>query len=104
MDEGRYEEALGPAERAAEFSSAHLGGDHPSTLIAVNNLALLYDDLGRYAEAEPLYVQVRAVRERVLGAEHPDTLGSLTNLAAFLVKQGLYVLAEPGCQRALEAN
>ena len=34
-----------------------LGNDHPETLTAVNNLAIIYKDEGRYDEAEPLYIE-----------------------------------------------
>jgi len=32
-----------------------LGPDHPDVATSINNLAELYDNQGRYAEAEPLY-------------------------------------------------
>jgi len=32
-----------------------LGDDHQETLRAVNNLAVFYNEQGRYAEAEPLH-------------------------------------------------
>ena len=31
------------------------GPDHPDTADSLNNLAVLYDNQGRYADAEPLY-------------------------------------------------
>ena len=37
----------------------------------LNNLATLYDDQSRYAEAEQLYVQARAIAEKALGSGHP---------------------------------
>ena len=38
----------------------------------LNNLAVLYRDQGRYAEAEPLYKRALAIREKALGPDHPD--------------------------------
>ena len=38
--------------------------------ISLNNLAALYDDQGRYGEAEPLYQRALGIREKVLGPEH----------------------------------
>ena len=32
-----------------------LGPDHPDVAVSLNNLAILYTDLGRYAEPEPFY-------------------------------------------------
>ena len=34
-----------------------LGEEHPDTLISMNNLAVLYRDQGKYAQAEPLCYQ-----------------------------------------------
>ena len=39
---------------------------------SLNNLAVLYDNQGRYAEAEPLYKRSLAIREKALGPDHPD--------------------------------
>ncbi len=39
---------------------------------SLNNLALLYDTQGRYADAEPLYKRSLAIREKALGPDHPD--------------------------------
>ncbi len=49
--------------------------------MALNNLAGLYDDQGRYAEAEPLYKRSLAIREKALGPDHPDVATALNNLA-----------------------
>ena len=38
---------------------------------SLNNLAILYVDLGRYAEAEPLYRRSLAIQEKQLGATTP---------------------------------
>ena len=46
-------------KRALEASERVLGKEHPDTLLSVNNLAMLYQAQGRYAQAEPLY-QARA--------------------------------------------
>ena len=40
--------------------------------LALNNLAALYDNQGRYAEAEPLYKRALAIQEKALGPDHPD--------------------------------
>ena len=49
--------------------------------LALNNLAVLYDNQGRYAEAEPLYKRSLAIREKALGPDHPDVATALNNLA-----------------------
>ncbi len=80
-----------------------LGKEHPSTLLSVNNLAVLYFNQGRHAEAEVLLRHVLEVRERVLGKEHPDTINTINNLAALYDAQGRYAEAEPLFRRALAA-
>jgi hypothetical protein len=50
-----------------------LGAEHPSTLVSVNNLAILYNTQGRTAEAEPLFQRALRGAERVLGPDHPHT-------------------------------
>ena len=53
----------------------------PMSRFSLNNLAALYDDQGRYADAEPLYKRALAIREKALGPDHPDVATSLNNLA-----------------------
>ena len=78
-----------------------MGTDHPDTLILVNNLASLYEDLGRHGKPEPLYVRALTANERVLGATHPTTLISVNNLASLYETQGRYGEAESLYVRAL---
>ncbi len=44
----------------------------PMSAQSLNNLAVLYQAQGRYAEAEPLYKRALAIREKALGPDHPD--------------------------------
>jgi tetratricopeptide (TPR) repeat protein len=67
-----------------------LGPDHPNTATTLNNLALLYNSQGRYAEAEPLYQQALELSRELLGDRHPDVAGSLFNLGALRYNQGRY--------------
>ncbi len=67
----------------------------------LNNLAFLYNNQGRYSEAEPLYQQALAIRRRLLGEEHPDVATSLNDLAYLYYNQGRYAEAEPLLQQAL---
>ena len=51
---GKYSEAIPLAQRLlADMEKAH-GPDHRDVAAALNNLALLYGNQGRDAEAEPL--------------------------------------------------
>ena len=66
-------------EEAEEF-----GVEDPRFATSLNNLAGLYQNQGRYAEAEPLYQRALAIREKALGPEHPSVAQSLENYAALL--------------------
>jgi tetratricopeptide (TPR) repeat protein len=61
----------------------------PDTAGSLNNLAGLYHNQGKYAEAEPLYRRALAICERTLGSEHPTTRTIQANYIALLkaVKQ-----------------
>jgi len=49
-----------------------VGPTHPDTATSLNNLAVLYQAQGKYAEAEPLYKRALASCEQ-LGVSHPTT-------------------------------
>jgi len=61
-----------------------LGGEHPSTLISMYNLAETLRAQGDLPGARELHEQVLAIRHRVLGEEHPDTQTSMNKLALTL--------------------
>ena len=69
--------------------------------VSLNNLAYLYRDQGKYAEAEPLFQRSLAIVEKVLGPENPGLAASLNNLASLYRDQGKYAEAEPLLQRSL---
>ena len=48
-----------------------LGPEHPDVAMSLNNLATLYQDQGRYGEAEPLVQRALAIMEQRLGPDHP---------------------------------
>ncbi len=84
-----------------QMTEKRYGTEHPLTAKSLNNLALLYDAMGRYPEAEPLYVRSLSIYEQQLGADHPDTARSLNNLAALYYAMGRYAEAEPLYVRSL---
>ncbi len=61
---------------------------YPNVAQSLNNLALLYQAQGKYAEAEPHYKRSLAIKDKVLGSEHPSVATSLENYAALLRKTG----------------
>jgi CHAT domain-containing protein/Tfp pilus assembly protein PilF len=68
---------------------------------SLNNLAEMYNEQGRYADAEPLLKRALAIYEKALGPDHLDVGTSLNNLAFLYYAQGHYADAEPLFKRAL---
>ena len=68
----------------ADAAVAELG----QRLIALNGLANLYTQQGRYEEAEPLYQQALRIREQSLEPEHSKTADILHAFAGFRQAQG----------------
>ena len=113
----KYAYNLGSVYEAVELEVAVavvegvLGPDHPDTLAVRNNLALVYESVGRFGEAIELFEQVLDERERVLGADHPDTLKTRNNLASVYYSVGRFAEAIDAweellrdCQRVLGAD
>ena len=96
---GKYDVAAQIAEKQLAIAEKHLYAE--LVAISLNNLALLYDTRGKYAEAEPLYKRALAIWEKSLGPDHPQVALGLNNLALLYVDQGKYAEAEPLCKRAL---
>ena len=79
-----------------------LGPGHPDTAASLNNLAGLYEALGAYDKALPLYQRALGIFEKALGPEHPETATGLNNLARLHQAMGAYDQALPLYQRALQ--
>ena len=78
--EGQYAQAILAAEDALQMSQEALGYHALRTSEPMYLLASLYQETGRYAEAESVYTQVLAIRERALGSKHPSLINALTNI------------------------
>jgi CHAT domain-containing protein len=65
-----------------------------------NNLSVILNSQGKYAEAEPLFQKALDIWRKVLGENHPDTAMSYNNLGANLNAQGKY----PPALEALESS
>eukprot|EP00967_Tisochrysis_lutea_P103235 scaffold155753_cov37-Tisochrysis_lutea.AAC.2 len=64
------------------------GHGHHEYATAMNNVATLYQALGRFGEAEPLLEQASKIQQRTLGHDHPHTVASLSNLATVYEAMG----------------
>ncbi len=73
------------------------GKVHPDYAGSLNNLAILYTDMGNYEKAESFHLEAKAIREKVPGNEHPDYAWTLSNLGMLYWEMGNYEKAEPLC-------
>jgi serine/threonine protein kinase/Flp pilus assembly protein TadD len=98
-----YPQAEPQLRRAVDLRREHLGPDHPDTLHAVRELAIVLKDQGKYAEAERLNRQNLEAYRRVLGPDDPGTLRTANDLALLLMLEGKLQEAEPLYRQNLEA-
>jgi eukaryotic-like serine/threonine-protein kinase len=85
---GEWKISTDQYQTARTLYSGHLGPDHPDTLRCMNNLAVSYSGLGRYADALMLHEQTLTLRKAKLGPDHPDTLSSMMNVATSYARLG----------------
>ena len=78
-----------------------MGNDHAETMVAINNLAIIYNDMGQYAKAEPLYLENVAGALRVQGERHPEAIASTVNLGSFYLARGRHAEALTQASKAL---
>ena len=71
-----------------------LGEQHTDYTSCLNNLAVLYQAMGKYLDAAPLLEQACAIRKKVLGSKHPRYATSLNNLAMLYQKMNDFARAE----------
>jgi tetratricopeptide (TPR) repeat protein len=79
-----------------------LGSEHPDLAWLLNNLAEVYREQGKYAEAEPLYRRALEIREQTHEGGHASVASILSNLGQLYTSQGRYSDAERLHRRALE--
>ena len=61
---GKYGEAIPPAERALAMREKALGPDHPSVANDLQNYGTMLKAANRDAEAEPLLARAKAIRDK----------------------------------------
>ena len=74
-------QAIEVGDKLLEDAEREFGADDPFTLTCRHNLAIAYQQAGRFGDAMTLYEQNLADRERILPVDDPDTLTSRNNLA-----------------------
>ncbi|MEL7160347.1 MAG: tetratricopeptide repeat protein, partial [Bacteroidota bacterium] len=81
-------------QKSLEIRGEVLGTDHPDYGKSLNNLAIVYDVLGRYETAEPLYKAALDIREKTAGRESATFANALANLGSLYQQMGKYEAAE----------
>src|SRR5262249_45395111 len=94
------------AEAETHFTSAlksaeAFGGTDGRLISTIRKLAGLYDDQGKYEDAERLYERLIAADEKATGKDNPQIATDLSDLATVYRHQGRYAEAEALYQRAL---
>ena len=77
---GKYAEAIPLAQ--AMLANQEKGPPNRDLAGALNNLAQLYGDVGRDADAEPLYKRALAIMEKSVGLDSVEMAPELGNLGA----------------------
>lgn len=70
--------------------------------VTLNGLGSLYQELGRYADAEKFYRRSITASERLQQTDGPAVASSLNNLATLYLETGQYAKAEPLLHRCLD--
>lgn len=89
--------------RALKLREAVSGPEHPETGALVNQLALMYRDLGDSVRAEALFERGLKILLKTKGPEHPEVAATMSQLATvYFGKTGKYREAEVMARRSLE--
>ena len=98
---GRYAEAEPIVQHTVAMCEQVLGADHPLTACSLSNLAALYQEQGKYDQAEALAQRALDHLEQALDGNYTAPSDntfllatSLTNLATLYQERGKYVEAE----------
>ena len=78
----KTEEALATAAESVEAVRAFRGPDHEDTMMAINDLGFMYQQLGRGEEATKQFEETLRIAKDSLSEEHPRRIGVMNNLAA----------------------
>ena len=98
------------AERCLQLVRVWSDGCNPSELIEgcitdfSGSISVLYHNLGKLTEAEPMYQRALSGKEKALGKDHISTLETVNNLGNLYRGQGKLAKAESMYQRALSGK
>ena len=96
-----YTKAIPVAQKARDAAESEYGAESRESVLALNNLAMLYKKTKRYSAAEPLYQKALTASEKLYGPDHPDLSVPLGNLAMFYESQQNYKKSDEYSLRAI---
>ncbi len=97
--QARHLEATGLA--LAVESAVECADDDRARSDALNDLAIVFQEMGRYEEAQARHALALELRQKALGPEHPLVAVSLNNLGTVLAALGKYEEARASYERSL---
>lgn len=100
IKKNRYDDAASYLQKAEDIYKEN--NDSLGLAYVASAMAVIYDDLGDFAEAEKCLIRSLDIREKVLGENSLDVATSCANLAAFMQDLGRYTEALMYSRRALE--
>ena len=80
-EEGRYAEAENMERDAVNTGRRVLGSIDPITLVAMNNMAGIFQWQNHYADADKLYSEMIDSNIRGRGREHSSAIGKTHNMS-----------------------
>lgn len=101
--EGKNAASIAQAEVALATCERLLGRESVAAGYILNCLAKSTNNLGKFAEAEPLWQRSLAIHEQQLGEQHPETAFALLGLGDALWRQKKLGPARPLLQRAVKS-
>jgi CHAT domain-containing protein/tetratricopeptide (TPR) repeat protein len=99
--EGQYDAAVAATRESLHIIKELLGETHLDYATGLNNLGLLYRELGDYARAEPLLRQANEILKKAVGEDHPGCASNSHNLGTLYQSMGDYKRAETLLRTAL---
>ena len=101
-EQGNFEQGINLAKQAYQLAKAYFDTSYPGYAKILNALAVLYQAMGHWAEAESLFLQCLEIDDRRLGNNHRNYAVTLSNLASLHHARGHFAKAEPLYLQCLE--
>ena len=99
--EKMYTKAIPVAQQARDAADSEYGTESRESVLAMNNLAMLYKKTKHYSAAGLLYKKALKVSEKLYGPDNPDLALPLNNLAMFYEQQKDYSRSDEYSKRAI---